>query len=517
MKKLYLLALLLVIIPQVNAQNWQWQWVNKYTNLTDPFPQRMIRHNDHLVISGTSASGMFVMVTDTSGAVLWTEMFASSGGAAGTSAITTDNTNIYVSGAFEGTLTAGSTTLTSAGVTDGFIIALDMNGNVLWAQSYGGALEDRITDIIAHNNQLYMLASFENTATFAPQTVTATTPGKNLLLAAFSAANGNLTWHTVKDINFHGDGHVRVSSTGNFIISGNYQGQLNADTISLYYGGPYSAQFLMMLDPAGTALWARDVTNHSPGDGEEMEIDAADSIYLDIKACWTPGCKSYLEKYSHNTSTPAWSETFDTGGYYDNSGIGDIEISGTNIFVTGYAHNAGDYGDPGDDTTQLIVANYNSTGTLVWIDSSVVNDYVEARGIVKGTGNELYVVGTFSDTVTFGNTTLTSPGATAMFIAKIAEPVITGITNTARHDQFDIYPNPSNGTFRINGKMAEGGQTQLFIRNIHGQIVYKEQVNLSAGAFDVHVSTGDLANGMYVMELVGQGTIYRQKLVIEKQ
>ena len=521
MKKLYFLALLLLIATQVNAQSWQWQSASKYTNITDPVPQHMIRHNDHLFISGIYSSsaadtGIFVMAVDTSGNLLWTRTFdvAASANAPWTTAIVTDNTNIYVSGAFEGTLTAGSTTLTSAGYRDGFIAALDMSGNPLWAEQYGGGDFDFIADMTVANQQVYLLSSFAGTAIFGSQTVTST-GGPNLLLAQLNTTDGNMLWHTVKDVSFVDEGRVRITSNGDFIISGNYSSQFNADTVSMFASFPYTAAFLLMLNSSGTALWAETLAAFSDI-AQEMELDNADSIYVELEDCWND-CISKLNKYSHNTSTPSWSQDFQPESSNSSSGIGDIEISGADIFVVGVSRKSANITTIEDDTTKLVVIWYDNMGNAVWADTSVLNNYINAEGIVKGGGNELYVLGAFRDTIVFGGDTLISTGADAMFIAKIGEPVITGISYTAKHERFDLYPNPSNGTFRVNGQMASGGPAQLFIRNIHGQVVYKEQVHLSQGAFDVHISMGDLANGMYVMELVSQGTIYRQKLVIERQ
>ncbi|QDA61006.1 SBBP repeat-containing protein [Hymenobacter jejuensis] len=55
--------------------------------------------------------------------------------------------NIYIASNFSGTTTIGTTTLTSAGNTDGFVARFNPQGNVKWATALGGPESDYISDI----------------------------------------------------------------------------------------------------------------------------------------------------------------------------------------------------------------------------------------------------------------------------------------------------------------------------------------------------------------------------------
>src|SRR6476620_1190373 len=57
--------------------------------------------------------------------------------------IATDNSgNVYVTGFIRNTATFGTISLTSSGVEDIFLAKYDSNGNVLWAQRFGGPSND---------------------------------------------------------------------------------------------------------------------------------------------------------------------------------------------------------------------------------------------------------------------------------------------------------------------------------------------------------------------------------------
>jgi hypothetical protein len=78
---------------------------------------------------------------DASGQFVWLK-----GNCCGTSeydgiAIDADD-NIYTTGYFTGTVTLGSTTLTSSGNSDILIVKYDPSGNIIWAKKAGGPYED---------------------------------------------------------------------------------------------------------------------------------------------------------------------------------------------------------------------------------------------------------------------------------------------------------------------------------------------------------------------------------------
>ena len=80
----------------------------------------------------------------TAGHAQTVEWAKSAGGASGDRGVATAVDaagNSYVTGFYKGTATFGSFTLTSAGSFDVFVAKYDAGGNVLWAQSGGGARE----------------------------------------------------------------------------------------------------------------------------------------------------------------------------------------------------------------------------------------------------------------------------------------------------------------------------------------------------------------------------------------
>ncbi|MEG2150878.1 MAG: S8 family serine peptidase [Bacteroidaceae bacterium] len=76
-----------------------------------------------------------------------------------------------------------------------------------------------------------------------------------------------------------------------------------------------------------------------------------------------------------------------------------------------------------------------------------------------------------------------------------------------------LYPNPSDGEFSLYVPNERGNVT-VNIYNLNGSLVYSESINASADVAKVNVK-GSLANGVYAVQVLGNGINYRSRLVIK--
>jgi hypothetical protein len=84
-------------------------------------------------------SDIYVAKLNSSGAVLWRHRFGDMNDQHVTSVVTDDLGNIFMAGRFEGTIDwgDGSPLLSSAGLTDGFLVKLNPDGAHVWSQRFG--------------------------------------------------------------------------------------------------------------------------------------------------------------------------------------------------------------------------------------------------------------------------------------------------------------------------------------------------------------------------------------------
>lgn len=107
-----------------------------------------------------------------------------------------------------------------------------------------------------------------------------------------------------------------------------------------------------------------------------------------------------------------------------------IHLLSGNVYVTGVFQGTVDF-DTGPSTYNLtsagdkdvFVAKYSATGTLVWAISLGGTGTDTGNGIAVSSSGNVYVVGGFSNTATFGSgsatVSLTSAGSTDAFVAKL--------------------------------------------------------------------------------------------------
>jgi hypothetical protein len=159
-------------------------------------------------LTSAGSSDAFVAKYDTSGTVQWATSIGGTGADYGYGIATDSNGNVYVTGYYVGSATIGSTTLTSAGSTDVFVVKYDTSGTVQWATSIGGTSFDYGRGIaVDSGGNVYVIGYYSGTATFAPGTTLTSAGSSDVFVAKYSppiALHINTGLEVSGDINFTG-------------------------------------------------------------------------------------------------------------------------------------------------------------------------------------------------------------------------------------------------------------------------------------------------------------------------
>ena len=118
---------------------------------------------------------IFILKLDAAGDFVWVKQIGNTGGDWAREVKFDTAGNIYVTGAFAGTVdfdpNAGTYNLTSNGTYDAFILKMDTSGNLIWAKNVGGSFGAYTDSIyIDANDNVYTTGSFSETADFDPST-----------------------------------------------------------------------------------------------------------------------------------------------------------------------------------------------------------------------------------------------------------------------------------------------------------------------------------------------------------
>jgi len=107
-----------------------------------------------------------------------------------------------------------------------------------------------------------------------------------------------------------------------------------------------------------------------------------------------------------------------------------------------------------------------------------------------------------------------SPHASLGMKGKIIVQIITGIALNSGKKDISIFPNPSNGIFRLYSNSAFSGKNvDVLVYNILGNKVFERTYTGPQNQFRIDAS--NLPKGTYIMRLNGSEEIYTRKIVIQ--
>ena len=282
-----------------------------------------------------------------------------------------DYGNLYITGWFSGSITFGSTTLTSVGASDVLLVKLNNSGAWVWAKSFGGTGE----------------------------------------------AKG---------------GGVDTDAAGNVYINGTFRSLTINSTVLTSVG--LDDLFVMKLDSSGNFLWVSKVggigNEYIQPTGNNLAVDSEGNSYVVGEAGVDPvtvngttltgsgGADLLITKFD-SSGAAIWGAR--AGSALSDQLNGVVIDAQGNAFITGLVRGTATFGSTtltSYGARDGFIARINSAGVWQWATSfgSAGNEYVYGVAIDQEGGPA--IVGSFTSTFTLGATTLTSSGRDDGFVAK---------------------------------------------------------------------------------------------------
>lgn len=174
----------------------------------------------------------YLMKLDNTGAFNWFKQLGTIGARESALSVQTSTTgNVYVGGCFSGSLdfNPGATpyNLTSNGLNDGYVAKYSSNGNIVWANAYGGINQDVVGSISIDNSEnAYVGGSFSGTVNFDPGSTNFTLNSNSSAFILKTNTSGNFLF--VEELVNGSIGHIEHAS-GSTYLYGDYNGNTNFD------------------------------------------------------------------------------------------------------------------------------------------------------------------------------------------------------------------------------------------------------------------------------------------------
>jgi hypothetical protein len=278
--------------------------------------------------------------------------------------------NIYIAGSYSGTVTFGSTTLNAVGSTDIFIAKYNKAGILQWVQSAGGTGSDAGMDIAVNaSGGIYITGSFSGTATFGVTSINSA-GNSDIFVAKYSADGLNQWVQKAGSVGNDSGISIAVDGSGNSYITGNFTNTVTFGTASVTAQSSGADAFVAKCNNSGTFEWAQSGGGGGYDSGAGIGVDGSGNVYI-------------------------------TGGYSGTGTFGTTQLTFNGI---------------GDN---IFLAKYNSEGIFQWIRTAGAFYYEIGRDLAVDAEGNTYITGSFADTITFGEISITSKsGALDLFIAK---------------------------------------------------------------------------------------------------
>jgi len=345
--------------------------------------------------------------------------------------------NSIITGAFQGTATFGTTTLTSVDDEDIFIAKYDTSGNILWAKQAGGINVDVGCRIAADcYGNIFITGYFRKTVTFDSITLNEV-GGKgfsDIFIVKYDML-GNVLWAKQAGGNLDDGGiDIDTDESGNIIVTGCFQGTVTFGLITLTSTGK-SDFFIAKYDASGNVLWAKQAGGKYDDYGCGIAIDGSgnslvtgffqDRITFGTIALNAAGGKYdrdiFVAKYDASGNV-LWAKQ--AGGTLYDSGMDITTDRAGNSIVTGYFRGTTTF----DAITltsagyeDIFIAKYDVSGYILWAKSAGGDSTDVGKGIVADNAGNIFLTGYFRNTAYYDDISLKSSGESEIFVTKYDE------------------------------------------------------------------------------------------------
>ncbi len=331
--------------------------------------------------------------------------------------------NTYVAGRFSGTVTCGTTTLTSAGGWDLLVGKISATGQWVWAKRGGrtGALDVAYGIAVDRTGNVYVGGEMPaGTYTFDALTLTVASVGcpRYAFLGKLSATG---QWQWVKSSATGSSIHdLTIDASGNLCAVG-----WSRSSVTLGAGNPPSPYadyaFASKVSPAGVVLWENIAAVR--GWADDVTVDRYGNFYVSgqgsgaatIGPSVLPGLGAsdgFVAKISA-AGQWQWGQRIGSNSY---DGVTDVAVDATgNVYVTAQLYGAATIAGTAFAARTAgygVVAKCSPTGQWLWAAGSVpvtaTDSHFPATLAIDGS-NSLHVMGSNQGQNRFGATLITTP------------------------------------------------------------------------------------------------------------
>jgi hypothetical protein len=151
-----------------------------------------------------------------------------------------------------------------------------------------------------------------------------------------------------------------------------------------------------------------------------------------------------------------------------------------------------------------------NAGDIVLVTACHFGGATEVRFAYAQNTYEQSVIGYLADASLFS---LSSPNAIMIRLSDDPSGSVTEVENTVG---MNVYPNPANNQATVTFEVNNADAAAVNVTDLTGKVVYTTALGSVNGAQTVNVNTESLTNGVYMVNVIVDGSVSTQKLIVRK-
>ena len=380
--------------------------------------------------------------------------------------------NIYVAGAFSGTMTLGAETLASAGGTDGFLAKFDATGALQWAQAFGDAADQAAVAVaVDPADDVYVGGHFSGTITLGGVGgITYTANGRDAFLVKLGTTGAYLWSKRVGLAGSQGVTALAVNAAGEMVMGGTFDGTLicpfgcvqsqGGQDIFLFkynsagqqiftktFGAP-AEQLLngMIFDPSGNLIMIGQLQGDGIDFGGGAPLGSAGGydafvVKLDPMGAhvWSKRFGDPLDQRSAAVASDAAGNLILTGAFMSSINFGALDLQSAGL-------------------SDIFVVKLDPDGAYQWANTYGDPSDQVPGGVGADAAGNIVMTGGFQGMVDFGGGPLTSAVSYDLFLLKLNDQGghvwSKNFGNSASQIGGPLYIYPSSGEILVAGAAA---------------------------------------------------------------
>jgi hypothetical protein len=412
---------------------------------------------------GAGGNDVLLLKTDGNGDTLWAKTY---GDTANESFLSIDMTSDG------GYILVGSTNSSGAGNNDVYLLKTDSVGNLMWARTYGGPLNDNGVTVLQTSNGYIISGSSEDST------------GQYRVYLIKTNSNGSVTWSEILAVglNCYG-GSVLLASDGGYFIFVSFIDHIE----------------ILKINSVGNFIWGKHLYSNAPVIGRSMQPTSDGGFIITGQTeCPYSNQNIYLTK-TDSLVHVLWSKSI--GDSLLNDAAAYVEqTSDRGYILAGYTSSFG------AGNRDLYLIKTDSAGNSGCYENDCFTGVSSAGATVQFPNISIAVPSVIVTSPTFiiGSGGIETP---------LCLSFVSTEENIPKQNFAYVFPNPAKEQFwvRINSSFQES--YLLTILDVTGRKISEAKFEMEVGERDYPVNISSLKPGLYLIKIKGEKIEQTYKII----